>query len=31
MGTWGAVTEESSRIFRDGSMAIMDAIEEYSV
>ena len=30
MGTWGAVTEESSRIFRDGSMAIMDAIEEYS-
>jgi hypothetical protein len=30
MGTWGAMTDESERLFRDGTMAIMDAIEEFS-
>ncbi len=28
MGTWGAVTEESSRLFREGTLAIMDALDE---
>lgn len=29
MGTWGAMTDEMERIFKDGTLAIMDAIDEY--
>jgi len=29
MGTWGAMTDNSERVFREGTLAIMDAIEEY--
>jgi hypothetical protein len=29
MGTWGAVTQETERVFREGTLAIMDAIERY--
>jgi hypothetical protein len=28
MGTWGAMTDELESVFRDGTMAIMEAIEE---
>jgi hypothetical protein len=31
MGTWGAMTDESERVFRDGTLAIMDAIEEFAL
>jgi len=31
MGTWGAVTEESERVFRDGTLAIMDSIEAWKI
>lgn len=30
MGTWGAMTDEMERIFKDGTLAIMDIIDEYS-
>ncbi len=29
MGIWGAMTDDLEKVFRDGTLAIMDAIEEY--
>jgi hypothetical protein len=29
MGTWGANTDESERVFKDGAMTVMEVIEEY--
>ena len=29
MGTWGANTDEAERVFKDGTMTIMEVIEEY--
>ena len=28
MGTWGATDDETGRLFREGTLAVMDAIEE---
>ena len=30
MGTWGAITDSMERTFKEGTQAIMDAIEEFS-
>jgi hypothetical protein len=31
MGTWGAMTDDSARVFREGTRAILEALEEYGV